>query len=333
MNILKTKDIYTNSTIFKLVEESTKDFIIAGLENHGFFFQEKVIEEISKTEQWRVSDREVPVSARELKTKIDIVASRDSSSITLFAIIECKKADPEFKTWIFHSDKKIGERDYSTRQQFNKQVLIDVIHSKETKNMFRGPTGYKRGINFIHGQTISPLRDKDGKEIELENCYDAFSIKVDAKNAQKPNMNNTEKIAKKDVIEDACRQVTLGTKCYAELLTIKAQGAQYPLHYTAFLPIVVTTAPIFIVDVESKNVDIVNGKLIDKNLREVKEVPWLCYNFKPDFMKRLDFSIEKLSGVSQVPLFNNPFEDTMTVFIVNSKELVNFLNQIQYSLQ
>src|SRR3989338_10793613 len=85
------------------MEEEKKHFLIDSLESHGTFFHRKCIPEVSNIPHLTVIEKEYPVTYMDKDTRIDIIARDQNES--MYFIIECKKVDNEFKTWVFFQEK------------------------------------------------------------------------------------------------------------------------------------------------------------------------------------------------------------------------------------
>ena len=76
------------------------DLLLNAINEQGYLFQEACEQELKNSETitgWEVRASEYPVSLMEQDTKIDIVLrSKVSSSAELYALLECKRADPSY---------------------------------------------------------------------------------------------------------------------------------------------------------------------------------------------------------------------------------------------
>src|SRR3989344_1663952 len=184
--------------------DAKNDFIIDALNIHGSFFHKKCIEAISNTENLSVIEKEFPVELDNEKTKIDIIAKNYFSNLESYFIIECKKADNNFKTWVFLPDIKHGLNDNSVIGG-DSPLIIDTFLN--LRNSLDPPIWTIKHVRYIHEFSTNIYRDINSKV-----CYDAYQIKFDYDKEGDINWNNIPKSANKKDIEDACNQVLLGTR-------------------------------------------------------------------------------------------------------------------------
>ena len=102
------------------MEEEKKHFLIDSLESHGTFFHRKCIPEVSNIPHLTVIEKEYPVTYMDKDTRIDIIARDQNES--MYFIIECKKVDNEFKTWVFFQEKSLHSKDKSVKLCNNKPL-------------------------------------------------------------------------------------------------------------------------------------------------------------------------------------------------------------------
>ncbi len=293
------------------MEEKDK-FIIKALEAHGSFFHRKCIEKIASVENVQVIEKEYPITYMQRDTKIDIVALHDSNVVTHF-IVECKKTNNDFKTWIFFQDSRLHSDDESLILKHGKPLLlIDAYLSSEDK------------IGAIrHVKTHIIPRDKNAKEIISKVCYDAYEVKFDPqKDNGKINFNNAFNAAKKDKIEEACFQVVIGCRGFASQKCEKYTHKDTRDHF--FIPIILTTANIYTCDVDLVNIDLEKGEVINSETAKINEEKWVAYNYRS---KYVDDSVP----VVLYPNSRNGIDNTMTIYIVNSKHLSDFFDKMRFA--
>jgi len=81
------------------------ELLFNALNEQGYLFQEACEHVLRMREQvtgWEVRASEYPVSLEGQDTKVDMVLrSKNSSSSELYALVECKRADPSYICWLF----------------------------------------------------------------------------------------------------------------------------------------------------------------------------------------------------------------------------------------
>jgi hypothetical protein len=81
------------------------DLLFNALNEQGYLFQEACKYALEKKEQstgWEVKAYEYPVSLTGEDTKVDIVLrAKRQSPPELYALVECKRADPSYIYWLF----------------------------------------------------------------------------------------------------------------------------------------------------------------------------------------------------------------------------------------
>jgi len=287
--------------------DNKDSFVIGVLNLHGSFFHRKVINEILAV-SLEVLEKEFPIELNNERTKIDIIAS--DKNCTKYYIIECKKVDNDFKTWVFFQDKKIGDGDKSVVELKSGQpTVIDIIR------LVGGQNKLLRTFFTTVNQSIT-------KSL----CYEGFEVKIDYEKDGVINISNIHKALNNNNIEKACNQVLSGSRGYA-LQQMRRSEVTGNGKLAYFIPIVVTTAKLKLCDVEVDNIDLKRGIVIDKERARLKDVDWVIYNYKPNFM---------LKEENQIPLLSKPewlnesVDYLMSVYIVNSESLQKFLNEMKY---
>lgn len=315
-------------------EQDMKNYTIDAITHTGTPFHLKCISEITKASRWSVVEKEFPINIDSDSTKIDIVATASSSST--HAIVECKKANNLFKTWVFFTDKKQGSGDRSNLSVFGNEVaamrgipvpaiIFDYIFPKITNPSV--------GIveDYILGRVPKPYILEYAQAVVPYVCYDGYSVKLDYEATGVLNVNSTHNATDKNTVENACSQVLLGCRGRALWLQKKMKHSLKPNQkvdasdFNLFIPIVVTTAKLMVCEINSDNIKIQTGEVIDKTSVIQKPVNWLVYNYRP--------SKEQLQS-AELPIYRQEFEikDSFSyvssIFFVNSEHLKEFLDTI-----
>jgi hypothetical protein len=92
---------------------SVEDMVSAAMNEQGFLFSQKVQESVQYPSQpklngpeWVFVEREYPVTAYDgSQTRIDLVF-RNVAERGIYACLECKRADPLYKRWVFFNEDR-----------------------------------------------------------------------------------------------------------------------------------------------------------------------------------------------------------------------------------
>lgn len=217
---------------------------------HGTFFERWCQNAIPTVEGWRVKSINYPVvyprSSAAVKSKesaLDIWAQKDISDLRLSLLIECKKNNPEFVNWVFFKKHPLSDKTSMT-------VSSIKIIKREPPNVGWNANGM---LQTLQG-SITITNDC------RETRGDYLSYKKDNKKTKTSN----------DAISDAAYQVALATQAVSDEERDHADVLQYSQTYKLswqlqhLLPVIVTTARMFICDFDPKNVDDRTGEINPK---------------------------------------------------------------------
>lgn len=220
----------------------------------------------------------------------DIVAAKGVSGISdktlLFLVFECKRANTSIKNWVFTKDK----------QDKKPVFILSEIDSQLNETIY-----ISRNLTFPNLKYLtSDSFDYCNNVVELNEKFSTL------------NRNQEEKVYK------AIRQVNHSIYAlerkkpkYIENLTTGINLAIF--RYFVFLPVIVTTANLYIADFDYNGVT--RGDVPDKNVN-YEEKKWLTYEFPlPDFL-----------GYGRTS--DNVAIEKRTTLIVNDKALLDFLNAV-----
>lgn len=271
---------------------------------HGFGFQYSVINlaialhEKRDLDEKRVSAfyfeaSEFPVEVKGNSTKIDIILARGTvgnlHDYPLNLICECKRADPALSNWCFASAP------FTRRSQLNGERERAIIES-----IWR-----ESGSCYTGARTTFPI-----KAYHL-----AFEIKSD--------MKGDGKGSNKSAIEDAAGQVSRGLNGFIEAIT------RNPILIKKYnkldlLPVIFTTAQLYVTDIDISQADIQTGKL-SLSASDVKSVSWLYYQYpiSPGLRHIIQRNADPKS-ISDVL----KYEYVRTIAIVNPNGIEEFLKEM-----
>ena len=208
------------------------EMLFNALNEQGYLFQEKcceILKSMEKTTGWKVEGYDYPVSMRDQETKIDIVLKdATQGDPELYALIECKRSDPEYVRWLFSASTAGRALCYATTFKC-RDVLSD------------------RPMDIA--RIVSP------RQFELW-TYDVknwMEVKKDAR--RKPSTPQN--------IENAFIQVLKGVGGFGREQLGQRTKKHSPFE-VSFIPIVITTASIYVAGYKPEDIDIRTGT-IQKN--------------------------------------------------------------------
>jgi len=306
------------------------DKIAERLNFSGDFFQRACATKISDR-GWDVSEEVSvawpPKQPNQESRVLDIQAAFfDGQGLNINALVECKRAHPKYKTWIFFP-KRFGARDALaisiTTALFRTHPAIAAM-SKLNPNLVT--------IRELIGPAILPSLDP-------KNEFQGYTCSI----AREIPLEGDSKISQ-DRIHEACRQVSIGktslqydTKLMLEQEKLRIiqetlsairelprppeQRIEKPI--ATFIPIIVTTADLRIVKFREAEVDIRTGDIDASNLEYV-ERDWLIYEYPlPGPLQRRSYrQLETMQG-------REAFRK-LQILIVNSMALDTFFEGLKH---
>lgn len=282
------------------------ELLFNALNEQGYLFQEACEYALNKNEEvtkWEVKASEYPVSidtqdTRE-DTKIDIVLhSKIPISPELYAVVECKRADPFYSCWLFGAPGLL----------------------------FGGALGSTLGFECrVIGQNHPYKANRIVEQLRFGvNTYGPESwIEV--------KKNTTRRTSTPQNIENAFVQVLKGVGGLAQE-QVAQRNKSRELFKTFFVPIVVTTAQLYVASYETKNIDLSTGKLgkdkVSFGPREepAQEVEWVLVDYGAGENVAPQPIPEDYHGVDPAELQKHKMR---SIFTVNSKSLVFFLSKLR----
>lgn len=267
---------------------------------HGYGFQYSVL----KTAQdffekgispWIFEVTEFPVEINGVSTHIDFILRNNNEPF--FVVAECKRADPAVSNWCFVKTPYVS-RTAGERERIVREVLISRKASGDPPTV---------NLDWI---------------MRSDNIYRlAFEVKSGEKGEGKFGRGQ---------INDALTQVLRGTNGLFKFFASKLQKTKqlpfggYPEEstYAAFLPVIITTAKLWVTDTNLSDADILTGN-IELPSDNLEERDWLFYHYSqtPDISHHLrDFS--KINELSDALYY----EYTRTIPIVSASGLQSFLS-------
>jgi hypothetical protein len=283
------------------VSTELSELLFNALNEQGYLFQESCEYTLKKNEQatmWEVKASEYPVSLQGQDTKVDIVLRwKITDSPEFYALVECKRADPSYTYWLFGAPGlPFGS------------ALCSTLGFECRETMSDRP--------YQASRLVTPLRFK----IKTHGVESWLEVKRSSGGRTSTPQN----------IENAFVQVLKGVGGFAqEQLTQRTKGRE--LFKTFFIPIVVTTAELYVAYYETKNTDLSTGKISkDKVLfgpmgHSAEEVKWVLVDYGVGENVAPKPIPENYHGVDPAELQKHKIR---SIFVVNSKSLVDFFSEL-----
>ena len=230
----------------KAKPQSEEEWIVQAINIHGFFFESWCRTAIESLGRWKVLSTYEPVSVSGKESNLDIWAEYRSSNSEhiLNILIECKKANPEFVKWIFFPRMQTPKT--------NAIVVSEAVigEDKNTPTIWRAKTGPSQKFPFKDISVAMEAREVRGEYMQTKDD------KTKTRTANASIMEASYQIAL------ATQSIFAAVRKNARELTDGARTSVPWKHHT-FLPIIVTTAELFICGFDPNEISDSTG-----------EIPW-----------------------------------------------------------
>ena len=267
---------------------------------HGFGFQFAVLKTVhecflEKQSPWIFDVSEFPVLNNGSSTHIDFILLNHLEPFLMVA--ECKRVNPALSNWCFVKSPYVSKKSIES-----KMIIRDVIVSRVSS-----------------GDPPIPSIDSIYKDDDIYRL--AFEVK---------SGNRGEGNQGRGQINSAITQVLKGQNGLINYYADKIWNTKkFPLaskfqdsKYVAFIPVIFTTANLWVSDIDLSEADIKTGN-IDLSSSSIKKTEWLYFQYSqtPDLS-------HNLSGLSNVKeLSESLYKDySRTIPIVNSSSIKSFLS-------
>jgi hypothetical protein len=277
------------------------DLLFNAINEQGYLFREaceQALKNKEGTTGWEVKASEYPVSLQGQDTRVDIILrSKTSSSPELYALVECKRADPTYIYWIFGAPGL----------PFGNALCSKLgIECRETRSDH--PYQYSSFVKCLHFNLF---------------IYGAESWLEARKGSDK-------RISTPQSIENAFVQVLKGVGGLAQE-QIDQRHKGHDLFKTFFVPIVVTTASLYVANYETRDVDLSIGRIAKDKVRfgsegqPAEEIDYVLIDYGVGENVAPKPIPEGYHGVDPAELRKYK---TRSIFVVNSKSLVLFFSKL-----
>lgn len=220
------------------------------LNSHGHSFQYAVIRRLEQLHSlrrsiWHIDGVEFPVSVAAQTTHIDFILK--SKTGRTYLVVECKRADPAKAHWCF------AQAPYTSFNPRSMEVVFEEFSCNE--------------LGLVTRRSISVNADKEvyhlGFELRTGNAGDG---KGDRSHA----------------INEAITQVLRGVSGLLNHLQESSPSNSKTGHLIRFIPVIITTAQLFVTRVDLGGADLKTGNLPSEavNVEKVEAV-WFTHNRSP----------------------------------------------------
>ncbi|NOT21579.1 MAG: hypothetical protein HOP22_02485 [Nitrospiraceae bacterium] len=262
------------------------------LNGHGYAFQDAVASAISGlnlSSWWRPWLPEFPVAVHDQKTRIDFTLVNETEDT--YIICECKRANPAIANWCF-AQSWFHSKGASQGKLAFCETLIDPGD---------------RSIN-MH---IRPLPDLDN----------VFQIAVEARTSEPKSKEETS--TGKGQIEEAAGQVCRGLNGLVQFFYDRGVLIKQAKKEMSFLPMIVTTANLWVTDDILSEASLTTGKISSESLA-VRPVKWLWYQYHQSPALKHTVPVNNRGMKVEDILF---YEFVRPIAIVRPEGLEEFLNK------
>lgn len=268
---------------------------VRALEEHGFLFQKRCLEEVrSLGGRYRLESEEYPVSIGPIETVIDFVLRMLDTGRT-YVVFECKRAHPDYVFWVFSTSSLMSAQQ---QQQFLLTKVGHLLHPPR-RTVVQTHEAYILGgnqPNFVDmGLEVSRSKPTKGKSGRTESIY------------------------------SACNQVLTGVGGLA--CERKKRMNPNLLQTYFYVPVVVTSAELFVTRYNAADVDLKTGN-IPLEMANTQPVDWVIYDFpvpEPLQVTPREDSMSSLAGPHDK--YRRLFK-VKSIAIVRSTNVVGFLKQL-----
>jgi hypothetical protein len=222
---------------------SDEDFIVHALNIHGTFFERWCQKTVDGNGNWLLKAINYPVEfprGSGHESALDLWAERpiqDYRKVSL--IVECKKNNPEYTSWVFFSkDPELHCVSHPGSQYVN-AIVID-----------RFAPAWSPALTVERFPWPIPIAD-EAREVKSN-----YRKVRDGDRSRTSNREITDAAAQVIIATQACAQAEYEDCCY---LRDRPGAAPYAHHF--FLPVIVTTAELLLCGFDSERVDPVSGEI------------------------------------------------------------------------
>jgi hypothetical protein len=266
------------------------------LNRHGYGFQYSLIEEAKslfdkRRSSWRFEASEFPVEVQGSGTKIDFILRRDQDRDgfdrpTFYLVAECKRTNAALSKWCFVRAPYVSKDAWGQTDFF----VMDRVQLGED------------------GSVLSvPIKSS----FQTKSYHLGFEVRSNEKGDESGESGQN--------IEKAATQVSRGLN--GLINTFAASPSLLVKKEAYFLPVIFTTADLFVSDADISLTDLSTGKM-DVTKEQLQKVNWLLYQYP--MSPGLKHSLKGTSNPTSISeLLNAAY--VRSIPVVNPKGMLDFL--------
>jgi hypothetical protein len=282
------------------IQQKLEKGLTHSLNTHGFSFQYAVLKTANiifgeKKSPWAFEVSEFPVTVKDIPTHIDFILRNKNEPFYLIG--ECKRANPALSNWCFVKAPYVSRKISSGERIVREVISFDP-------NVIGGKP--KIGLDWIE-------RSKDVYRL-------AFEVKSEDKGDGKYGRGQINE-ATTQVLRGLNGLINFFINHYIETNQLPLGRYANNLHRVAFMPVIFTTAKLWVSDVDLSLADLETGK-IDFSAIKMHPKEWLFYHHSQSPNIKHSFGSFKGSKELSDVLY---LDYTRTISIVNSSGIQSFL--------
>jgi hypothetical protein len=274
------------------------------ISSHGYGFQYRIVRTAhelwdSEVSPWVFYVSEFPVRVQGGDTRIDFILRLDEraewyANFPVFLVAECKRANPALSRWCF------VKAPYVQRKRTRERLFLDEVE------VMHG--GHLRARAVRH----PPLSDTA-----------VYHIPFEVRTGKNGDCGGPGRGA----IENAATQVFRGVNGLIERFR-EDYGLLTTAKKAVLIPVVFTTARLFVSDVDISESDLKTGN-IEVKPQEIEEKPWVCFQYPVSL--GLKHTIHPTLAYEDLGELLDE-EHLRTLFIVNGRGTEDFLTHLYLDL-
>lgn len=304
--------------------QELSELLFNGVNEQGYLFQE-ACELVLKTREtgWEVIASEYPVSLQAETTvgqpdfthsvkpvslqaedtRVDILLrARSPSHPELYALVECKRADPEYVYWLF------------------------------------GAPGLPDGDALCYTLGFECSISETNQPLDIKRLVKQLGFKLntyDPKWWVEVKRNSPKRVSTPQNIETAFGQVLRGVAGFAQEQLAQRRKAHQTFK-TFFVPVVITTASLYVAYYRREDVNLSTGKISkDKVLfgpkgQSAEEIEWVLVDYGVGENVAPKPIPENYVGVDPAELQKHKIR---SIFVVNSKSIQSFFSKLSLAVE
>ncbi len=275
------------------------------LNETGFFFQMRVAKEVHDIID--IVKEEIPFEHNRQTSKLDVLAEISHDRFRAFIFVEAKRHSHDYNSWIFFKPE-------IARKPAPPYILgFGVFKPADVVDTFYSSASSKSGAALNLALVPYPFSKLDSLEVG----YIGIEVKL---SESKHRLQDLAEVSKDVVI--ATHGMAMETEKRAH------KDPQTREEITFFIPVIVTTAKLFLAEAELSKVALTDGKISQDGLH-LQDVPWLVY----EYPLNAELLLPANAGSERWDTTREDILRKRHIFIVNSESLRDFLTRLKSNLK